>query len=245
MIPYSIFLVVSGLAISLAERLWPRDASQRLVRQGFFLDLFYLFFNAEIVGAVVASLLARSFPQQPILAWRESVGLGVIGLWPVWAQALVLLVVKDFLQYNIHRSMHRFGWLWRFHKTHHSSTQLDWLSNWRFHWVEIFVYQLVLYIPANMLGFSAEASYACAVISTTAGHFAHANLNVHLGPLNYLINSPELHTWHHVHPDHGPQDRNFAITFSLWDWLFGTAYWPAQLPARLGLKTEEPRRANV
>jgi sterol desaturase/sphingolipid hydroxylase (fatty acid hydroxylase superfamily) len=237
MIPYSLFLVISGICISLAERIWPRNPGQPVLRQGFFLDLCYLFLNAEIVGAVVASFLAGALPKQPILGLRAALGFTEIASWAIPAQALLLLIAKDFFQYLIHRSMHRFSWLWRFHKTHHSATELDWLSNWRFHWVEIFVYQLVLYFPANMLGFTAEASFACAVVSTTVGHFAHANIGVRLGPLNYLINTPELHTWHHVHPDHGPQDRNFAITFALWDWLFQTAYWPSASPIRLGLKT--------
>lgn len=236
MIPYSIFLVFSGILISIAERLWPRDPHQPLLRKGFLYDIAYLVFNAEIAGAVVASLLARLMPYGAIAAWRQSLGFDAIAAWPIWVQALLLLTVKDFLQFHVHRAMHHYPWLWRFHRTHHSATQLDWLSNWRFHWMEIFVYQLILYIPANLIGFTPEAMFACAVISTTAGHFAHANIALRIGPLNYLINSPELHLWHHVHPDHGPVDRNFAITFSLWDWLYRTAYWPAQSPVRLCLK---------
>jgi sterol desaturase/sphingolipid hydroxylase (fatty acid hydroxylase superfamily) len=236
MIPYSLFLVISGIIISIAERLWPRVPQQPLLRRGFFVDILFLFFNAEIVGAAVSALLTRAMPQPLLLDLRQSLGLTAIASWPIWAQALLLLVTKDFLQYQVHRAMHHYPWLWRFHKTHHSATQLDWLSNWRFHWMEVFVYQLILYTPAIMLGFSPEASFACAVISTTAGHFAHANIAWRSGPLNYIINTPELHTWHHVHPDHGPQDRNFAITFSLWDWLFRTAYLPGHAPIRLGLK---------
>jgi len=57
-----------------------------------------------------------------------------------------------------------------------------------------------------------------------------------LGPLKYILNSPEMHAWHHVHPDHGPQDRNFGITFVAWDWLFGTAFLPAEAPQRLGIR---------
>src|SRR5712692_1982808 len=56
-----------------------------------------------------------------------------------------------------------------------------------------------------------------------------------MGPLKYLVNSPEMHVWHHVHPDAGPPDRNFGITLSLWDWIFGTAYLPeGALPNGLG-----------
>lgn len=131
--------------------------------------------------------------------------------------------------------MHRVPVLWRIHRLHHSTEQMDWLSNWRFHPLEILVYQLVLYVPATLLGFSAEASFGCAVVSTTLGHLAHANLRWRLGPLKYLINTPEMHVWHHVHPDSGPVNRNFGVSLSVWDWIFGTAYAPDQPPARLGL----------
>ena len=56
-----------------------------------------------------------------------------------------------------------------------------------------------------------------------------------------------MHVWHHDHD--WPGDRrfgvNFAICLSIWDWLFGTAYWPnpnqspAQQPARLGFHDME------
>lgn len=95
--------------------------------------------------------------------------------------------------------------------------------------------QALLLLTANMLGFSIEASFY-SVLSTTVGQLAHANISWKAGPLNYLINTPELHTWHHVHPDYGPQDRNFGVAFSLWDWLFRTAYLPDHPPVRLSLK---------
>jgi sterol desaturase/sphingolipid hydroxylase (fatty acid hydroxylase superfamily) len=134
----------------------------------------------------------------------------------------------------VHNVLHRVPALWEFHKVHHSTVEMDWLSNWRFHWLEIVVYQTVLYLPATLIGFSSAAAFGCAVISTTLGHFAHANLRWRVGPLRYFINSPEMHVWHHVHPECGPQNRNFGISLSLWDWMFRTAYLPDRDPERLG-----------
>jgi sterol desaturase/sphingolipid hydroxylase (fatty acid hydroxylase superfamily) len=39
-----------------------------------------------------------------------------------------------------------------------------------------------------------------------------------------VINTPEMHIWHHNDSDAGPRDRNFGIPLSVWDWLFGTAH---------------------
>lgn len=239
MLPYSVLLVVSGILIAIAERFWPRVPTQPLLRRGFFLDLVYLFLNAEIFGALVSIWLASQIPARHIQPWRETLGLNGIVSLPVWLQLTVFLVVKDFFQWLVHNLMHRIPVLWHFHRTHHSTEEMDWLSNWRFHWVEIVAYQLVLYLPATLVGVSSEAAYGCAVISTLIGHLAHANLRLSLGPLEYILNSPTLHAWHHVHPDYGPTDRNFAISLSLWDWLFGTAHLPKETPKRLGLRESD------
>src|ERR1043166_5329229 len=44
------------------------------------------------------------------------------------------------------------------------------------------------------------------------------NLRWRVGWLKYVINSPQVHIWHHNHPDCGPVNRNFALTLSVWDW---------------------------
>lgn len=134
----------------------------------------------------------------------------------------------------MHNLLHRVPVLWELHKVHHSSDHLDWLSNWRFHPIEIFLYQTALYVPATLLGFRPEVLFACAVGSTVLGHWAHANLRWRCGWLKYVINTPEMHVWHHVHPSAGPVNRNFGVSFSIWDWLFGTAYAPDSDPQRLG-----------
>ena len=232
-IPYSAFLLLSGLLFTLAERLWPRQP-QPVNRKGYGLDIVYALFNAEVVGALVSIWLGQIYGNH-FLQWREPLGLTTLARQPEWLQLAALLLTKDFLQWNIHNLLHRVPALWEFHKTHHSTEVMDWLSNWRFHWFEIVVYQAILYLPANLLGMSPTVTFGCAVISTTIGHFAHANLRWHIGPLKSLINSPEMHLWHHVHPDAGPVNKNFAISIALWDWLFHTAYAPAQAPKRLGI----------
>lgn len=234
MVPYSVFLIFSGIVFTLAERFWPRQP-QPVNRQGYGLDIVYIVFNSEVVGSLVAIWLGGIYARTHYLTWREPLGLNAFAHQPEWIQILVLLTVKDFLQWCIHNMLHRVPPLWEFHKTHHSTEVMDWLSNWRFHWFEIVVYQTILYLPANLLGLSAPVTFGCAVISTTVGHFAHANLRWRIGPLKYLVNSPEMHIWHHVHPDAGPVNRNFAISIALWDWLFGTAHAPAQAPERLGI----------
>jgi sterol desaturase/sphingolipid hydroxylase (fatty acid hydroxylase superfamily) len=47
-----------------------------------------------------------------------------------------------------------------------------------------------------------------------------------------------MHVWHHDLILQGRHGQNFAVVFSLWDWLFGTAHMPAdrEQPQQLGFE---------
>jgi sterol desaturase/sphingolipid hydroxylase (fatty acid hydroxylase superfamily) len=155
--------------------------------------------------------------------------------WPLLAQVAVFLVLADFLQWCIHNLLHRVPWLWTFHKVHHSIDTMDWIGNFRFHWMEIVVYKALQWLPLAWLNASSEAVLAVAVVTTIWGDLNHSNLDVGLGPLGYLLNSPRMHLWHHDQSTEGGVAKNFGIVFSVWDFLFGTAYWPRERsPLQIG-----------
>jgi sterol desaturase/sphingolipid hydroxylase (fatty acid hydroxylase superfamily) len=219
------------------ERLRPRDARQRVLRDGIGTDLVYLVFNGHFLGVLLAMASA------PIVPWverlleraglRETVHLGVLSGRPAWVQFAVALVVIDLVYWTIHNLLHRVPALWEFHKVHHSIEELDWIGSFRFHWAEVVVYKSLSYVPLAMLGARVDVLFWLAVFNTAMGHFNHANLRVSIGPLRYLFNSPGMHVWHHAHPEEAPL-CNLGITLSAWDWLFGTAFMPAGVPRRLG-----------
>jgi hypothetical protein len=76
------------------------------------------------------------------------------------------------------------------------------------------------------------------------GMFIHGNINVRLGKLKYIINTPELHLWHHANYLE-VFHANFATKFAIWDHLFGSAYDPGHAPGNerenWGLGYEYPR----
>ncbi len=49
-----------------------------------------------------------------------------IDTWPSWAQFLTLFLVADFIQWNVHRLLHRVPAFWEFHKVHHSGLLKKW-----------------------------------------------------------------------------------------------------------------------
>jgi len=41
-----------------------------------------------------------------------------------------------------------------------------------------------------------------------------------------LLNGPEMHRWHHADKDEKALNKYFGTKFAVWDWIFGTAYFP-------------------
>jgi sterol desaturase/sphingolipid hydroxylase (fatty acid hydroxylase superfamily) len=157
---------------------------------------------------------------------------------PLWLQFITLLLVQDFLKWCIHNILHRVPFLWQFHKVHHSVQIMDWIGNMRYHWLEAVVYYAILALPLTFLGFEPMLFYYIGIIEITIGHFNHSNIDADLKWLRYFFNSPRMHIWHHDLNLHGKYGKNFGITLSVWDWLFGTAYMPEERaprqPQRLG-----------
>lgn len=245
---YSVWLFFLSLLFLILERFWPRKR-QSVLRPGIWNDVFYLVFNSEylgvFIGAVAVHTIAWLDRSLELAHMKQAFYMNAMSGKPFWVQFVVLLLVFDFVQWLIHNLLHRVPFLWRFHKVHHSIEHMDWIGNWRFHWAEIVVYRTILYPFAAFFGFGVPAMFWYGVVNTAIGHFAHSNLRWRIGPLRYIINSPELHVWHHTHPECGPLDRNFAIGLSVWDWLFGTAWLPRHDPARLGFAGIESYARNV
>ncbi|MBS1831030.1 MAG: sterol desaturase family protein [Acidobacteria bacterium] len=239
---YAVWLFSISIAFVIAERLWPWRKQQKLFREGLLSDVLYIVFNSEYLGIVIAVLTAK------LLAIYNPDPLVTLNLMkgkPYWLQFLILLPAFDLAQWAVHNALHRVPILWRFHKVHHSVVDMDWIGNWRFHWGEIFVYRVAMYVPTAVLGFAPAVLFYYGILNTIIGHYAHANMRLSLGPLKYVLNTPQMHIWHHNHPDCGPINKNFAITLSVWDWVFGTAYMPEKPPERLGFEGIETYPKNI
>ncbi len=241
---YFWLITVSLLSLTL-ERINPWRPEQKVLRKMFWQDIFWLIFNGHYLGlilAVVSGKLIHSLHSalhQAGLPVPESLAL-VAGL-PLWAQLALFFLLKDFIEWNIHRLLHNVPWLWEFHKLHHSIQELDWVGNFRFHWGEIVIYRTLSYLPLVVLGADDLAILITVVFGTFMQNLNHANLPLSYGPLRYLFNSPKMHVWHHDVQLHGKGGQNFGIVLSLWDWMFGTVYWPeaVEQPRQLGFADME------
>jgi len=208
----------------------PWRKSQKLFRKDFWLDVFYMFFNFFLFSLIgynaISNIGVNLFNDFLALFGIENLVAFEIQRWPAWAKLLTMFVIADFIQWNVHRLLHRVPSLWEFHKVHHSVEEMGFAAHLRFHWMETIIYKSIQYIPLAMIGFGLQDFFIIHIISVAIGHLNHSNLYITYGPLKYLLNNPAMHIWHHAKTLPNQYGVNYGISLSIWDYLFNTAYIP-------------------
>lgn len=231
---YFYWLIGSSMSVWLLEILFPWRTDQPVFRDDFGIDLFYVFFNYFLFSLIgynaLSNIGVKGFHDfLALFGITNLVALNVASL-PGWTQLLILFVVRDFIQWNVHRLLHRVPWLWEVHKVHHSVEQMGFAAHLRYHWMETVVYRIVEYIPLAMIGFGIQDFFVVHMVTLAFGHLNHANIYLPLGPLRYILNNPQMHLWHHAEelPHQHRKGANFGLTLSLWDYLCQTVYMPSE-----------------
>lgn len=227
---YFWWLVGLSLFVWLLEVIVPWRKQQAMLRKDFWLDGFYMFFNFFLFSLIGYNAISNI----AVNLFNDFLGIfGITNLvaiqlqsWPVWSQFVLMFIIADFIQWNVHRMLHRVSWMWEFHKVHHSVEEMGFAAHLRFHWMETIFYKTAQYIPLAMIGFSLQDFFIIHIISVAIGHLNHSNLNITYGPLKYLLNNPVMHIWHHARKLPNKYGVNYGISLSIWDYLFKTAYIP-------------------
>ncbi|MEQ1594176.1 MAG: sterol desaturase family protein [Casimicrobium sp.] len=226
-------LLGSSLIFIFIEKLFAHRKDQPVFRAEWQTDFHHFIVNHMIVGFV---LLATNLMVHKFFGWAASDGIrGWVQGLPFWAGVLLIVLVADFVQYWTHRAYHEVPLLWRLHAIHHSAKSMDWLAGSRQHIVELIITRTLVLAPIYVMGFSKEVIDTYIVIVGFQAVFNHANVSVRLGPLRYLIVTPNFHHWHHSQ-DQAALDRNYAAHFAFLDYIFGTAVKSDQLwPEKYGV----------
>lgn len=212
------------------EKLMPLRKDQPVFRAEWQNDLTHFFFNHLVVGFV---LLVTSRMVHGTFGWAQSVTVrDTIASLPFFVQLFLVILVADLVQYWAHRAYHEVPLLWRFHAVHHSAKAMDWLAGSRQHILELIVTRIAVLAPIFVLGFGQRVIDAYVIVVGFQAVFNHSNVDVRLGPLRYLIVTPNFHHWHHSR-DTEAIDKNYAAHFAFLDYLFGTAVtadrkWPSR-----------------
>lgn len=223
-------LLGSTLVFAFIEKLFPLRRDQPTFRAEWQNDLTHFFFNHIVVGL---TLLLTNGAVHRVFGWAVNGTVQrAIGSLPYLAQLLLVILVADLVQYWAHRAYHEIPFLWRFHSVHHSALSMDWLAGSRQQILELVATRILVLSPIFVLGFSQSVIAAYVIIVGFQAVFNHANVDVRLGPLRYVIVTPNFHHWHHSR-DTEAIDKNYAAHFAFLDYLFGTAVsadrkWPSR-----------------
>lgn len=226
-------LLGSALIFIFVEKLFAHRKDQPVFRAEWQTDFHHFIVNHMIVGFV---LLATNLLVHKFFGWAAHDGVrGWVQNLPFWAGVLLIILAADLVQYWTHRAYHEVPVLWRLHAVHHSAKSMDWLAGSRQHILELLLTRTLILGVIYVLGFSKEVIDAYIVIVGFQAVFNHANVSVRLGPLRYVIVTPNFHHWHHSQ-DQAALDRNYAAHFAFIDYAFGTAVKSDKLwPERYGV----------
>jgi sterol desaturase/sphingolipid hydroxylase (fatty acid hydroxylase superfamily) len=221
---YSSFTVPFWAALALTltlERLIPARPRQKIFSLNFAQDLIWFFYEGILQAFVVATygaLLMRGYE-----TYFSGLTVASVNQLPEWAKFPFVLLLRDFLHWCQHYLNHKVPLFWELHKIHHSQKELNFFTDFRYHVLEYIVKQTFLLIPFLILGISLPTVVALAIFYSWYTRFYHGNIRTNLGPLRYILVTPQSHRVHHsVEARH--RETNFGSLFCVWDFLFRTQY---------------------
>ncbi|MEL6720008.1 MAG: sterol desaturase family protein, partial [Bacteroidota bacterium] len=180
---YFYWLIGVSLFFFLLEWISPWRKEQPKFRKDFWLDFFYMFFNFFLFSLLIynaaSDVVVRFFNSGiQALTGFDLQASNPLQSAPLWTVLIVGFLVRDFVQWWIHRLLHRVPALWEFHKVHHSVEQMGFAAHLRYHWMENVVYRTIEYLPLALLGIGLYDFFMIHIFTLAVGHFNHSNITV-------------------------------------------------------------------
>ncbi len=224
-LPYELLTLVGSVALF---DTWERRRPARLIdkRRDLSLDVVALLVVA-VAGTLVKVLIRQGFDATGLHAGFTK--LGILAGAASFARIAAGIIAADFALYWLHRWMHDVPLLWKSHRFHHTIRDLYWLSGARTSVTHLFLFAIPqVLIAREILALSPVESAIAFGIGVVVNIWVHTNLNVDLGPLQWLIITPAFHRVHHGR-DFMPS-RNIGFMLTIWDRAFGTYLDPRSVP---------------
>ena len=215
----------------------------------FFINRFVFFF----LNPVLVSQLAVAYFIYELLYLQSIVPLQYWSSTPksviVVAFTTTFFIIDDFSRFLLHRQMHKWQFLWAFHKVHHSAEVLTPLTIFRTHPIEGILFGLraalvqgfclsiFLFVFGNGVDLVTVFGVNIAVVlfHATGSNLRHSNISIrYWRVLEYIFISPAQHQIHHS-IDQKHFNRNYGVVLAIWDWLFGSLHHSESDKLRYGL----------
>jgi len=233
---FEIYLAVAGLLV-LCEQWLPFERGWGSAVRGSKTDFAYVIVASAMDKVIFVVCVTTVASVGRAMAEHFRIGLWPSG-WSLGFQVAAALLVADAATYLRHRLSHGSDFLWRFHRIHHSMTELYWIRSAYTHPVEQLLILCAIMLPISLLGAGDQVVAVVAFVFGLSGLVQHANVDARSSVLNYVFATPEVHRLHH-RADDGSR-ANFSAFFVFMDHLFGTYRWPrrSEPPVPVGLPDE-------
>ncbi len=185
-------------------------------------------FTMAPIALWVSSLMEFVFGQRSFLELQPGT---IVAIFTVF-----LFIADDFTRFYLHYLLHRFPYLWEFHKVHHSAEVLTPFTIYRSHPIENFFYACRMALTqgivvgvcyyffgptlkmADILG----ANVFVFLFNFLGSNLRHSHIRLSWGNKieNWWI-SPAQHQIHHSNLPQF-QHSNFGTALAIWDRLFNT-----------------------
>jgi len=181
---YFYWLLAVSLFFFILEVVIPWRKEQKKIRKDFWLDFFYMFFNFFLFSLIIynaASDVVVNLFNDGIIWITGGFDLQSVNPMyslPLWAVLGIGFIFRDFIQWWVHRLLHKVDWLWNFHKVHHSVEEMGFAAHLRYHWMENVVYRTLEYLPLALLGIGLYDFFIIHIFTLAWGHYNHSNISV-------------------------------------------------------------------
>lgn len=205
--------------IFLVQYLMPANPQHSATGKAMQLDLIYTFIMISFYALIAVNF--KYFLSSGLLEFVPNLKIDYLSNLPISVQIVFGYLLIDFLGWFHHLVRHKIPFLWAFHAVHHSQTELNPFSNQRVHWFDWFSANVIKFLPALLFSEPLKIAFSYLFIHQALDHFSHSNTRTNMGWLKYLLVTPQSHRVHHTSVK-AYFDKNFGITLSVWDHMFGT-----------------------
>lgn len=217
----SIQLIAGLTGIFILERKYPAQPNVPLFSPAVAMDALYTFIVQPLT---VVLLVLVSEPLSNFLATSASwLVVDTTRDLPLPVMLVCGLVITDFFVWLAHVLKHKIPLLWRFHVIHHSQVQINMFTSNRIHPIEhvqdLAIQTLPYFILFPSLTSNWKSFMILNVLYAWQQRFQHSNIATNLGPLRYIIVTPQSHRVHHSLIE-AHWNSNYGSVFT-WDRLFG------------------------
>lgn len=210
------FVLFSVLLFMVWENVIPFFTFKQQILKSYLVNTAWALLNIMIATVTVSIVYTASFGIENLIISDQITSnpwYGICGF-----------LLLDVYIYCWHRFIahSEFGFI--FHRTHHSDTEMNSLSAYRFNTVEVIVSQMLRLPLIVFFSIPLEVFLFHEIVFSLCNIMQHSNIGL---PnkidqlLSYVFVTPNLHKIHHS-VEKGDSHTNFSTVLSIWDRVFGS-----------------------